>query len=212
MRAAFKKLNTDRQEEILNACINEFAKNGYQNASTNQIVKQAGISKGTLFNYFGSKKELYLSIVEVVVERYTKYANELKALSAEESTDLFERLKERGFRKLQIALSHPELYAILYDAFVGLEESMKKEVLHRMASMSRAAEDTLKVGLDTSVFKSDVDVDKAIEITQMFLEGYFQRKQGYLKSLGLADSLKVYSEMVEDCDSYLVELRKVFYK
>ena len=48
---------------IVNASIKEFIKSGFDKASTNEIVKQAHISKGSLFNYFNSKKELYCYLI-----------------------------------------------------------------------------------------------------------------------------------------------------
>ncbi|MDD3656837.1 MAG: TetR/AcrR family transcriptional regulator, partial [Atribacterota bacterium] len=53
----FHSLESEKQERIINAALKEFARNGYGKASTNEIIKQAGISKGSLFNYFNNKKE-----------------------------------------------------------------------------------------------------------------------------------------------------------
>ncbi len=50
-----KSLTLDKQERIINASLAEFARNGYERASTNEIVKEAGISKGSLFVYFNNK-------------------------------------------------------------------------------------------------------------------------------------------------------------
>ena len=54
----FQSLETEKRERIINAALKEFAKNGYDKASTNDIVKEAEISKGSLFNYFNSKNEI----------------------------------------------------------------------------------------------------------------------------------------------------------
>ena len=66
MEPKFLALDQDKQDRILNAAMEEFARNGYKNTSTNKIVKQAGISKGLLFHYFSNKKELYLMIVRLL--------------------------------------------------------------------------------------------------------------------------------------------------
>ena len=39
----FLKLKPEKQERILNAAIKEFSQKGYENASTNEIVKEANI-------------------------------------------------------------------------------------------------------------------------------------------------------------------------
>ncbi|KZL90506.1 TetR/AcrR family transcriptional regulator [Clostridium magnum] len=60
----FESLPQEKKKRILDACIEEFALNGYDKASTNSIVKKAGISKGLLFHYFGSKKTLFLYVFD----------------------------------------------------------------------------------------------------------------------------------------------------
>ncbi|MGK7378723.1 TetR/AcrR family transcriptional regulator [Planococcus sp. 1R117A] len=54
----FKNLENKKKQTILNAALQEFAENGYQQASTNRIVKNAGIGKGMLFYYLESKRQL----------------------------------------------------------------------------------------------------------------------------------------------------------
>lgn len=55
----FLELDKLKQDRIINAAMKEFALKGYKNASTNEIVKEAGISKGLLFHYFTNKKAYF---------------------------------------------------------------------------------------------------------------------------------------------------------
>ena len=50
MFSKFLNLELEKQDRIINAAIKEFAQKGYDKASTNEIVKEAGISKGLLYN------------------------------------------------------------------------------------------------------------------------------------------------------------------
>jgi AcrR family transcriptional regulator len=68
MYETFEKLSESKREHILQVCIEEFARNGYKNTSTNTIVKRLGISKGLLFLYFKSKKNLFLYIIDYLTE------------------------------------------------------------------------------------------------------------------------------------------------
>ena len=52
---------------MINAALKVFAKNGYKHASTDDIVKEAGISKGLLFHYFVSKMGLYSFLLDYSV-------------------------------------------------------------------------------------------------------------------------------------------------
>ncbi len=53
---------------IINAAIIEFSDLGYENASMSLIAERAGTAKGTLYSYFGSKKELYATIARQILD------------------------------------------------------------------------------------------------------------------------------------------------
>lgn len=55
----FKNIDEEKRGRIINSALEEFSKNSFDKASTNIIVKNAGISKGSLFHYFKNKQELY---------------------------------------------------------------------------------------------------------------------------------------------------------
>ena len=59
MNDKFFDLKREKQDRMINASLKVFAENGYRHASTDEIVKDAGISKGLLFHYFTSKMGLY---------------------------------------------------------------------------------------------------------------------------------------------------------
>ncbi len=67
--AKFESLPEERREAIVSAAVETFGKNDYKNASTETIARRAGISKGLLFFYFKNKKELYLYLMEHLMEK-----------------------------------------------------------------------------------------------------------------------------------------------
>ena len=71
-RSKFESLPEERREAIVSAAVETFGKNDYKNASTETIARRAGISKGLLFFYFKNKKELYLYLMEHLMEKVSK--------------------------------------------------------------------------------------------------------------------------------------------
>ena len=63
----------EKQERVLDAAIEEFSQKGYARASMNAVVERAGISKGALFNYFGSKSGLFAFVYRMALERIKGY-------------------------------------------------------------------------------------------------------------------------------------------
>ena len=66
----FMRLPADDQARIVRASLAAFAEDGYDLASTNRIVREAGISKGVLFKYFRDKEALFLHVVELETRDY----------------------------------------------------------------------------------------------------------------------------------------------
>lgn len=65
----FESLPPAKQETIVNAAVETFGRNDYKGASTEAIAHKAGISKGLLFFYFKNKRELYLYLMEHLMEK-----------------------------------------------------------------------------------------------------------------------------------------------
>jgi AcrR family transcriptional regulator len=71
MSPAAKRRQTagERREAIVEAAIPEFARAGLQGASTDAIAARAGISQPYLFRLFGTKKGLFLAVMDRIHER-----------------------------------------------------------------------------------------------------------------------------------------------
>lgn len=89
---------------MINASLKVFAMNGYGHASTDDIVKEAGISKGLLFHYFISKLGLYSFIYDYSV-RYIML--ELSTGVSASETDYFKLLDQIKSAQLQVMKNYP---------------------------------------------------------------------------------------------------------
>jgi AcrR family transcriptional regulator len=86
MAVAERKSKDERREEILDAAMTVFAERGLHGASTEQIARVAGISQPYVFRLFGTKKELYLTVVarcfRQTLERFQRAAEGLRGEEA----------------------------------------------------------------------------------------------------------------------------------
>ncbi|HET8727991.1 MAG TPA: TetR/AcrR family transcriptional regulator [Alphaproteobacteria bacterium] len=58
-----RRRKEERPQEIVDAALKEFAINGYAATRLDDVARRAGISKGTIYLYFGSKEELFKAVV-----------------------------------------------------------------------------------------------------------------------------------------------------
>lgn len=84
---AFFKLDEEKRKKILCAIKEEFEESGFDKASVNKIVENAGISKGSFWFYFENKREAINYIIETYVEIEEK---EAIRLLQENNGDIFD--------------------------------------------------------------------------------------------------------------------------
>lgn len=66
-KQTFFNLPDEKREQILDVILDEFAENDYANVSISHIVARAGIAKGSFYQYFEDKRDLYTYVFELIV-------------------------------------------------------------------------------------------------------------------------------------------------
>jgi AcrR family transcriptional regulator len=173
-------LAPEKRQRIIDACMNEFAVHGYREASTNAMTRAAGISKGLLFHYFGSKKELFLDLIDLTAEEALL---EIEARAGNLSGDLFDRLMEYGMIKLELGRKNPAFYHFLFKAFVEVDAEVMAEIQKRLQQLAMLGVDMLRKNLDWGKFRQDIDREKAFNLVVMALQGLQDQYTAKLKEL-----------------------------
>ena len=65
-----ENLNTDRIASIMSVALKEFAENNYHKSSFNRIIKNCGMSKGTMYYYFKNKQDLFLTLLHSITRDF----------------------------------------------------------------------------------------------------------------------------------------------
>jgi AcrR family transcriptional regulator len=72
-----KVVDRDRyRRELLQQCFDLFAQKGYGSLTMRQIAAKIGVSTGTLYHYFASKEELFIQLIEEIIEQDILYATD----------------------------------------------------------------------------------------------------------------------------------------
>lgn len=72
-----QRQSEENKRKIVDCAMNLFAKHGYDNVSIDDIAKEANSSKGSFYNYFRSKDELFVFYRQAFDEQYTDFHEEL---------------------------------------------------------------------------------------------------------------------------------------
>ena len=191
----------------------EFTEKGFENASTNEIVKAADISKGLLFHYFKNKKNLFLFLYDYSMDQCI---NEFyKKINLDEK-DIFIRMKQIVLIKLQILKIYPEIFEFLIVADTENSDKVKGDVNLRNKEIIISSGNIFLENIDFDKFRENIDVKKTINIIIWTFNGIGveHQKKAKLLSSNQVDYFNQigYEKILSEMDVYIDIFKKCFYK
>ncbi|WP_105614987.1 TetR/AcrR family transcriptional regulator [Vallitalea okinawensis] len=204
MNEAFIKTSQEKKDRIINSALEEFAKNGFEKASTNVIVENAGISKGILFHYFKNKKGLFEYLIEFSVEIIMRQFEEHFDWNEK---DILERIKQSVIIKMQVVEQYPYIldFSMLILHHKTRDEIMQMNHGESIKLISKIYGDQV----DYSVFRDDIDVEKAMTIIRWTFEKYGEEFSERYKKITYPMDFR---PIVDEIDTYIQTLKVAFYK
>lgn len=145
------RANLDR---ILQAASDLFTTQGFHGTSTREIAAKAGVSLGNIYNYFGNKEELFVSLLESREEEYFRPDQPLiKALS---STAFPDNIEQLGFASRETVEKFSAYILLIY---VDVVEFKAKHVVKLFANMRAGYAAALKASGAKASLKVAADID-----------------------------------------------------
>ena len=122
---------TETRDRLLDAAAVEFANHGYTGANINRISTAAGFAKGTIYNYFDSKRALLLALVEEIA------AAHVQVISARvEAESRAVRRLEQFFRAgFDFVERYPDRARVVITILYGPDQTFKEEVYEAYAPL-----------------------------------------------------------------------------
>jgi AcrR family transcriptional regulator len=157
VRPRFARLPPEQQQAILQAALDEFAARGFHDASLNQVIEAAGISKGSMYYYFDGKEDLYAYVAQTELERLFDRLGPFPVPS-EADVDAFWSTLEGYYLRLMTALAEsPQLAAL----FRGVIASSRNPALQQAQQEAEQAvlpwmEHALAVGQRIGAVRTDL--------------------------------------------------------
>jgi len=199
-------LDPAKRDRILNAAMHEFARSGFDRASTNEIVKEAEISKGLLFHYFANKKGLYLFVYDHCIEVSLKRFYDELDLS---ETDFFARLQQAAQLKLRIQRQYPSMFRFFEAAYAESSPEVRPELETRLKELSDSGFATIFAGVDLTKFKEGTDISKTIKLILWTFEGFVKEEIDKARKQGVPLD---YDCIMAEADGYIRLFKQVFYR
>jgi TetR/AcrR family fatty acid metabolism transcriptional regulator len=141
--------HTDTRQKIIEAMLSITAREGFDNATTQQISNQAGVSEGIIYHYFRSKEELYVNMIK---EKASEFRGRvIGSLSGIDSPkDKLERLIELH---VKFATSEGSFFRILFNKTGGKPLMIKHGLKFGIIPYAEIIEGIIRDGMDKGDFK-----------------------------------------------------------
>lgn len=156
-RQTFHNLPSEKKKRILDAAIREFSEKCFAESSIATMVRAAGISRGSFYQYFADKLDLYRHVFHVL--RDTKLAYFEKPLSEAREKGFFETFRAMVHAGFSYAAEHPAHLAI-GQQFLMENEEFKKAILEEYADQGIGLyRHLLSCGLEKGEIREGINLD-----------------------------------------------------
>jgi len=146
-----QELSEIRREQILDAAAVVFARLGFNKARMDDIVQEAGLSKGAVYWYFDSKDEIISTILDRFFERELEDFRKISQGEGPIPTRLMTMMKTLASEIDSIS----ELMPIIYEfyAVAAREEAIRKTIDKYITSYTDLLEELIKEGIERGELK-----------------------------------------------------------
>lgn len=187
-------LDEERFDKVANAAIEAFAREGYKGASTEQIARSAGMSKGLLFFYFRNKRELYLRTLDWL---YEKTVNIVVDEHFWEIDDFFELMQYAARSKADIMRRYPWALEFCLRAYYPQHRDVTDTLNRWNTQMIEQTLSTFMRNVDWSRFRDEVPPQQALNMLIWLADGWTHAHLAAEKPIDIDELLSDFNGM---CD------------
>ena len=172
-KKTFFNLPQGKKAKIYAAAVEEFAKNRFSEASINQIVKNAGISRGSFYQYFNDKEDLYIYVISEIGKEKLEAIKKVGILNAE--ADFFTAF----LHMIKAALAWAETKP-LYSQIAIQMELDRSDFIEKLRSLSNEGFLLLKQLVEKDKergrIREDIDSNLIVEVFYVLMTHFFMKK------------------------------------
>lgn len=162
-KQTFFNLPEEKRRKIETAALDEFARHGFKSSNMNRIVAVAGIAKGSFYQYFEDKKDLYFHLIEVTGQE--KIRRIQPVLDAHKKHSFLHNLGAIFRVGLDYAYESPKLYQVGED-FARSNMDLMAEFIEKYKPQG---EDIFMLLLRGAVENGEVDEALNLPLTASFI-------------------------------------------
>jgi len=140
----------DKRYRIMRAAAKMFARKGFYRAKMEEIAQEADVGKGTVYEYFSSKEQLFIEMFKTGKDLY------LGVLTSqlENKAEVYEKLKNIAYLHLTFINEHKDIAMIMMQEFLQLGKEMHQAVFLAHKEEIKVLDEIFIQGVREGYFRS----------------------------------------------------------
>ncbi|MBI2153963.1 MAG: TetR/AcrR family transcriptional regulator [Candidatus Rokubacteria bacterium] len=144
----------DKHQQIIEAAVRIFARNGYYNSRVSDIAKEAGIASGTIYLYFKTKDDILVTLFREKMAEFV--ATVRKAIAAE--PDAVAKLRRLIALHFEILEEHPEMAEVVQVELRQGQKFFRGASANEVSGYFNLISSVLEEGIAAGVFRNDLPI------------------------------------------------------
>ncbi|MCG6151683.1 TetR/AcrR family transcriptional regulator [Leptospira bandrabouensis] len=195
---SFERISEEKRNRILSTAISEFANRGFTSANTNTIAQKAGISVGSLYKYFETKEDFFLTVVDHGITQLEKTLESVLSMDL----DLFGKIE----KIIRIIQTHSRINQDIIRLYNEMTTESNYELITRLSGeleslSAKCYIEMINLAKKEGTIRSDVDSN----LSAFLLDNIFMTLQFSYSTVYYKERMKIYlGEDIFDKDEEVV--------
>lgn len=153
-KSTFDKISPDKRDKILNVAVQEFASCGFENANINTIAKKAGVSVGSLYKYFDTKSDLFLTSINYGIETLETLLSDVVA----SDVDIMEKLERILRAAIEFSRTNDVMIKLYNEFTTESNAELGERLVEKMEALTaQTYKDAIIQGQVDGEVRADID-------------------------------------------------------
>ena len=146
------KTKEERREQILEAAIAVFGETGYHATNVADVIARAGVARGTFYQYFESKRQLFDELLDAMLGRLRAVIVHVNMAHPEKT--VYVQLHENVERILGVLFAERALARILVAEAAGVDTELDRKLEAFYDGLITLISETLQLGQNVGMVRS----------------------------------------------------------
>ena len=178
-KQTFFNLLDEKRSQIMDAAINEFAEYGLENSSTNRIVANRGISKGSFYQYFEDKQDVFDYIMTMLAEEKIAFFADKRPPNSNMDTFAYYRWM------IKTGMEFNSAYPRLVQAITRVLLSEGLYYTEKFKEHREQSTQALRVMINQAIERGEMDPSVDVELAIMIMETWNNAISAYILKEGM---------------------------